>query len=76
MRAVVGGRGAGRAYARVGIKGAAEYPSKIGEWGKRRAHTSPLKDRFERSVFLCTFTVAVAGRGSLGNVCGPRACFG
>lgn len=39
MRAAVGGRGAGPAYARVGIKGVAEYPSKIGEWGKRRAHT-------------------------------------
>lgn len=72
----MGGRGAGLAYARVGIKGGAEYPSKIGEWGKRRAHTSRLKNRFETSVFLCTFTVAVAGRGSLENVCGPPACFG
>lgn len=58
-----GGRGAGPAYARVGIKGGAEHPSKIGEWGTRRAHTSSLKNRFERSVFLCTFTVPVAGRG-------------
>lgn len=71
----MGGRGAGPAYARVGIKGGEEHPSRIGEWGTRRAHTSPPKNRFERSVFLCTFTVAVAGRGSLENVCGPQACF-
>lgn len=72
----MGGREAGLAYARVGIKGGSEHPSKIGEWGKRRAHTSPLKNRFERSVFLCTFTAALTGRDSLENVCGPQACFG
>lgn len=71
-----GGEGAGPAYARVGIRGGAECPSKIREWGKRRAHTSPLNNRFESSVFLCAFTVAAAGRGSLENVCGPQAYFG
>lgn len=71
-----GGERGGPGLCKSGYKRGGRVPLQNRRVGQKESTHLPLKNRFERSVFLCTFTVPVAGRGSLENVCGPQACFG